>query len=68
MSQDQASSSGKVEMGHLAKPPLTLTRDLTESDHNGIKDISAGLMKVFYYKKSPVEAKTTRTISMVILL
>lgn len=42
--------------------------DLTESDHNGIKDISAGLMKVFYYKKSPVEAKTTRTISMVILL
>lgn len=41
MGQDQARSSGKMKMGNLAEPPPTLTRDLTESDYDRMKDIGA---------------------------
>lgn len=27
-----------MKMGNLAEPPTTLTRDLTESDHDRMKD------------------------------
>lgn len=47
-----------MEMGNSAEPPPILTRDLTESDHDRMKDISRWFRKALYCKdKSSAEQK-----------